>query len=779
MAWTFDGKEIAWVVDSKYVQKDGTVELDCVAEGNLVVEDVFSSDGMELRQCKFNGEKVVLGTTNFIAQSGDTLWIQKTNEPDSNNVITAQDMLLFYGNTFREALDFNENCNEVNVQISPVELTALLEEGENSIEISIQNNCGNNIGCSPFVITLFHGNDPRDEIEAWKKYEASVSNNVISLRGNRILQGSRTVSYELKDGNYSYNAILDKVLFTEDSLSNKAIFYSLTFKIGSAVFKDKYGKCYPIIDFASNLMYSEFLDVPIDPNNPNHTLGRNLGHVILSEPFADLMLAIRKVDIYGGGIDLPSWISVNGVKKYWHYRASDATEKLTFYLSNTYQLDIESPNYIDEQGIYFGSAIKAICTDIIVDTMGIPASIKMSSVISLASLEGYSGAVFTFRANLLVADALNTIPTEFIEGEEIKFYLSGELLGSSLTDNNGLAELTGVINKDPGIYTIQAVFSENDYYTGSAYTNSLIIKSPPSKEVYSGQTIIKAFAHRVSHKGEDDHFGPFAYDWDGRGKVYLLTPLNGYQIENLSYADDQLYARTSKGEVNHRYDVDNCKKGVIAPGPPLNITSILTKGQNSITIGARDICGGWIGIGYDLAIVQILANGTYGGGGTGIPPKVVTTPPYVVPSSGSGASSSGVKKQVEKFINYTSPWEHYPNMDYYYWSDGTNKTYGLLSRERYGKEIGILNIRESHLIHRVELLLSGCWPPVTVYCNGQSQGVGKFHDGKPRGLEIHEFNIAPTNKITIKSGVHLYGDNLKVNHGIDIASMNLFYYVEE
>jgi hypothetical protein len=65
--------------------------------------------------------------------------------------------------------------------------------------------------------------------------------------------------------------------------------------------------------------------------------------------------------------------------------------------------------------------------------------------------------------------------------------------------------------------------------------------------------------------------------------------------------DDQLVVTTPRGTIEHRYSRD-CGSGVF-PEPPLDITSLLVAGANSVTIAVRDICA--VGIGSTALVICV------------------------------------------------------------------------------------------------------------------------------------------------------------------------------
>lgn len=82
---------------------------------------------------------------------------------------------------------------------------------------------------------------------------------------------------------------------------------------------------------------------------------------------------------------------------------------------------------------------------------------------------------------------------------------------------------------------------------------------------------------------------PHTYDlstvtfrWDGVSKVYALLSCQASPTDQEIYADDQLNISTSKGTVAHNY-------GGKWPGPPLEVSSILTPGNNEVHTSVTDL----------------------------------------------------------------------------------------------------------------------------------------------------------------------------------------------
>ena len=113
--------------------------------------------------------------------------------------------------------------------------------------------------------------------------------------------------------------------------------------------------------------------------------------------------------------------------------------------------------------------------------------------------------------------------------------------------------------------------------------------------------VTDGFTRSTSYRGEVVNLGTFQFNWDGKGKVYLLESCSSGGV-NASYADDKLKATTSKGSVEYTYGVSS---GGVPPGPPLELTNILDIGLNNITIEVIDVYGYSISC-TSLYVVQIV-----------------------------------------------------------------------------------------------------------------------------------------------------------------------------
>lgn len=363
---SFDGKEIGWVIDSNYDRASGTIQYNCLALGNTVYDEIGEVIEEYNYRVRYKGESIVYGPFKVKFEPDNRIILYGDNDEYPNNQFGVDDRLVCRVDDKVKSFQFStDEMSGINLK-APQDITELFTEGWNDLYLTVADIYGGSIGCTGIKLLRFGGIDPREEISFWQSYEADVSSNPVTLNSQRFLQSSGNIAYELEDGFNSWNAVLAEVSFKEDSMSNKAITYSLTFIIGNAVFKDKYGKCFPPETWYPNILYQKNY---ISNTNPLREMDKQFGKINVVE-----WLPIKRIDIYGGAIRLPSWVEVNGVRKHWHYRLEDGVEKLTWNIPNLHELTIISPN-IDglatDKG-FFGSELVAFCLDLIPNTMGIP-----------------------------------------------------------------------------------------------------------------------------------------------------------------------------------------------------------------------------------------------------------------------------------------------------------------------------------------------------------------------------------------------------------------------
>lgn len=202
-------------------------------------------------------------------------------------------------------------------------------------------------------------NDLRTVIAGWKTYESLEDSRTKSLGGSTNLQTSRTRTYLLTNALQNFEAVLSNVNHNLDQFFNDPdyplLLFDLEFTVGNVLFYDLYGKKYVPDSEYDNLYYYEYLDEPLNGSN---ILGDIIGGVTITENDP-----VTHVHIYGYSMGLPSWVEVNGTRKYWHYTNEDGVEKLIFDIPpNTRQINIKSPNYHIPSGRYKGSVIRGIST---------------------------------------------------------------------------------------------------------------------------------------------------------------------------------------------------------------------------------------------------------------------------------------------------------------------------------------------------------------------------------------------------------------------------------
>ncbi|MDH7506191.1 MAG: hypothetical protein QHH15_00545 [Candidatus Thermoplasmatota archaeon] len=200
-------------------------------------------------------------------------------------------------------------------------------------------------------------NDPRVIISGWKEYESMDESRNPGVGGHVIVQTSRTQTKHLTNAIQNFRAVLSNLSYKETDIADKIIFFDMEFTVGDVAFIDKYGKKYPIDEYYDNIIYNEFMD---DLTERSRELGEYFGHITIVEEHP-----ITRVDIYGGAYIYPSWVEVNGDRRYWHYNYDDRIEKLIFQLDEPNDtVVITSPNYIAPPTNlkYSKSKINAICT---------------------------------------------------------------------------------------------------------------------------------------------------------------------------------------------------------------------------------------------------------------------------------------------------------------------------------------------------------------------------------------------------------------------------------
>lgn len=536
MAWKFNNIEIPWIEDVSFDPGAGLIELNCLSIGDLKITDTISLDGVSKRQKEYTGERVVIGSGEILVEADTKVIIEGSNTEDENNRLWAYDSLYLETCKDKYLIDFRNPAGDGFLYAPPTDITQCFNLGVNQFKITAINIDSEYVGSSDIYLTKMEGTDPRDEIEVWREIEATASDNPIETNTGRILQSAGAISYTLTDGEKSWNAVLQEVNFKEDEYSLHDTEYTLKFITGGVVLKEKYGKCFVPDDSYVNMEYSPYYDDQAslklydftDDELSDKDMYARLGFWHFKH-----WLDIKRIDVYGGAIDLPAWISVNGVKKYWHYRASEKTEKLTWYLTDTQEVKIVSPNGKNAVTEYFGSKVKTICADI------------------LPSEDEYN----------IPEPQLPDIPD--VEGVDT-------VVDGGTTDPNSPTYLKCANLMIPGF--ARRVNYKKEEVTVGTYTyewdgNNKVYLLEAQKSVLSNWVVnvVPSNLHGES--------------------VPVLRTVN--------YADDILEASTEHGTVRADFS-KGCSTGAIENLPPLELTPILRPGTNNIIIRVKDLCGKWI-----------------------------------------------------------------------------------------------------------------------------------------------------------------------------------------
>jgi predicted outer membrane repeat protein len=108
------------------------------------------------------------------------------------------------------------------------------------------------------------------------------------------------------------------------------------------------------------------------------------------------------------------------------------------------------------------------------------------TTITVNPINGYKGDKINLTANL--TDIPSNVP---LSGKTVQFSVNGNIVGTTVTDNNGIATLPYTIIQNTGIYTILAEFTGDTTYAATSNTNTLkvsnilTVKVNPNGGVYN------------------------------------------------------------------------------------------------------------------------------------------------------------------------------------------------------------------------------------------------------------------------------------------------------
>ncbi len=113
--------------------------------------------------------------------------------------------------------------------------------------------------------------------------------------------------------------------------------------------------------------------------------------------------------------------------------------------------------------------------------------------------------------------------------------------------------------------------------------------------------VSNGFRQAVIVLGQRINLGVFHVNWDGNGKIYLASSATADPAHDLIWADDQVQAVNPLGVVEGGYH--DASDNVIT-GPDIDVTSLFSKGSNTVTIWINDIYGTDIGC-SSLWLIQV------------------------------------------------------------------------------------------------------------------------------------------------------------------------------
>lgn len=164
-------------------------------------------------------------------------------------------------------------------------------------------------------------------------------------------------------------------------------------------------------------------------------------------------------------------------------------------------------------------------------------------------------------------------------------YDNGKLYIPEL-ESNGYVDLgISVQCNQYGISSFKAIINSDTPNPHLCTFNGNVIITVPEA---SCRQIHDSFSRPAIGYGTDYIILPdVSYTWDGEGSIYIADNCQNTQIS----ADDQLIMSTSKGSLTYT----NITPAWVTPGSPLNITDLLSVGNNIISMRVNDIFGTSIG----------------------------------------------------------------------------------------------------------------------------------------------------------------------------------------
>jgi predicted outer membrane repeat protein len=119
--------------------------------------------------------------------------------------------------------------------------------------------------------------------------------------------------------------------------------------------------------------------------------------------------------------------------------------------------------------------VSQILTNVDAQTETTNVKINTPTAIVVNPISGYKGDIVNLIANLTYTDG--NVP---ISGKTVQFSVNGNVVGTSVTDSNGIATLPYTIQENSGIYTILAEFTGDTTYPASSNTNTLTVTNIPT-----------------------------------------------------------------------------------------------------------------------------------------------------------------------------------------------------------------------------------------------------------------------------------------------------------
>lgn len=238
---------------------EGKLTLHCLAEGNGKIIPIAQVSLGFNRPVQYKTESISLGTFDVQYKEGEQVLITRTLDATGDQSIIIDDQLRVVSDIGTITAVCGLNQDPWVEPTDPVDITSILVEGNNSIEIFADDIYGKNISTSELALIKI-GKDPRVEIEQFMDLQCSDVSLTPLINGGSVLHVVGGEIITISDGRYTWNGAIESIKFKEDSKSFKAIEFDINLLVerNSVIPPTIYTP--PFCNIA-NIDYEEFTDI--------------------------------------------------------------------------------------------------------------------------------------------------------------------------------------------------------------------------------------------------------------------------------------------------------------------------------------------------------------------------------------------------------------------------------------------------------------------------------------------------------------------------------------